>query len=340
MPDVEVVCGDAYDVVRSLPENSVDLILTSPPYFGLRTYGAPAVRVWGGDPTCSHRWEGGTGEAEVRGQFCPACGAWRGQLGLEPSVGMYVEHLRDFFRLCLRVLKPWGNLALNLGDTFARSPAKGGSGPGSKERAYAGGNLAVVRKGKRDSGKWCRLSDQAAQCGFPEKMKLGIPWRVRFALNDDGWVSRDDIVWEKPNSMPSSAGSRLTTTYEMVFRFVRDVRPGPYCRLRSSALLNAPDVAAEFGRRCATWGSVGILPREMCEPGWAPHLVRLDAYFDLDAVRLPLAESSVRRALQATLERQRGGPKAAGYSEAVMHQQKRAIPNLLRSLKAKVSREQ
>ncbi|MEW5935709.1 MAG: site-specific DNA-methyltransferase, partial [Bacillota bacterium] len=172
------------------------------------------------------------------------------------------------------------------------------------------------------------------------KMKLGVPWRVRFALNDDGWVSRDDIVWEKPNSMPSSACSRLTTTYEMVFRFVRDVRPGPYCRLRSSALLNAPDVAAEFGRRCATWGSVGILPREMCEPEWAPHLVHPDAYFDLDAVRLPLAESSVRRALQATLERQRGGPKAAGYAEAVMHEQKRAIPNLLRSLKAKVSREQ
>jgi len=340
VPDVEVVCGDAYDLVRSLSENSVDLILTSPPYFGLRNYGTCAVRVWGGAPSCSHRWQQPGGELEVRGQFCPACGAWRGQLGLEPSVGMYVEHLRDFFRLCLRVLKPWGNVILNLGDTFARSPGKGGSGPGSKERAYAGGSLAAVRKGKRDSGKWCRLSDQATRCEFPEKMKLGIPWRVRFALNDDGWVSRDDIVWEKPNSMPSSAGSRLTTTYEMVFRFVRDVRPGPYCRLRSSALLNAPDVAAEFGRRCATWGSVGILPREMCEPEWARHLVRLDAYFDLDAVRLPLAESSVRRALQATLERQHGGPKAAGYAEAVMHEQKRAVPNLLRSLKAKVSREQ
>ena len=309
-----VLCGDAYQLIESLPDASVDLVLTSPPYYGLRTYGSPAVRVWGGDPSCPHAWQGGD-PAGPGGQLCAKCGAWRGQLGLEPSVGMYVEHLRGFFRLCLRALKPSGNLALNLGDSFARSPAKGGSGPGSKERACAGG---------------CGMA------GAPEKMKLGVPWRVRFALNDDGWVSRDDIVWEKPNGMPSSACSRLTTTYEMVFRFVKETRPGPYCRLRSSA---PPDVEAEFRRRCATWGSVGILPREMCEPEWAPHLVRLDAYFDLDAVRLPFAESTWRRALQATLERQRGGAKAAGYAEAVMHEQKRAIPNLLRSLKAKASRE-
>lgn len=339
MGRAEILCGDAYELVESLPDASVDLVLTSPPYYGLRTYGAAAVRVWGGDPSCPHAWEGGD-PAGPGGQLCGKCGAWRGQLGLEPSVGMYVEHLRGFFRLCLRVLKPSGNLALNLGDTFARNPAKGGSGPGSKERAYAGGGLGAVKKDKRDAGKWCRLSDLAAQCEFPEKMKLGVPWRVRFALNDDGWVSRDDIVWEKPNSMPSSAGSRLTVVYEMVFRFVKDPRPGPYCRLRSSALLNAPDAAAEFGRRCGTWGSVGVLPQEMCEPEWAPHLARLDAYFDLDAVRLPLAESSARRALQATLERQSGGPKAAGYAAAAAHGQGRAIPDLLRSLKVRAAREQ
>lgn len=336
MDRAQVLRGDAYELVGSLPDASVDLVLTSPPYFGLRTYGAAAERVWGGDGACGHEWEGGSGAAGVREQLCGRCGAWRGQLGLEPSVGMYVEHLRDFFRLCLRVLKPSGSLALNLGDTFARSPAKGGLGPRGKERAYAGGGLAAVKRGKRDAGKWCRLSDRPAGCEFPEKMKLGVPWRVRFALNDDGWVSRDDLAWFKLNSMPSSARARLSTTYEMVFRFVKNTRPGPFCQIRSSA---PPDVADEFRRRCATWGSAGVLPRGMCEPGWAPHLVGLDAYFDLDAVRLPLAESSLRRALQPTLERQSGGLKAAGYAAAAAHGQERAIPDLVRSLKARAARE-
>ena len=215
----EIRQGDCRSLLKELPDESVDLILTSPPYWSLRDYGPSAEAVWGGDPACVHEWEempkgwpnrgyaphgAETKRPELKwektipsgGVFCRKCGAWRGQLGLEPDWRMYVEHVREIFRECFRVLKRCGNLAVVLGDTFASSNGKKAAfGPGT-----------------------------------PEKMKLGIPWRVRFALNDDGWISRDDIVWAKTNNMPSSVRTRFTCTYEMIFRFIKDPPPAPTSR--------------------------------------------------------------------------------------------------------------
>ncbi|MGB9848868.1 MAG: DNA-methyltransferase [Moorellaceae bacterium] len=304
----EIRQGDCRSLLKELPDESVDLILTSPPYWSLRDYGSSAEAVWGGDPACVHEWEEkpkgwpnrgyATRGAEAKrpelkweksvpsgGASCRKCGAWRGQLGLEPDWRMYVEHLREVFRECHRVLKRSGSLALVLGDTFASSNGKEG-----------------------------------APCpGTPEKMKLGIPWRVRFALNDDGWISRDDIIWKKSNSMPSSVRTRFACTYEVVLRFIIDPSPGPYTQVRSSA---PPEIEGEFRRRCAAWGSVGVLPLEMCEPEWRPHLIRLDAYFDLDAVREPHAPSSAARYLQRTLPAQTGGPKADASLEATVRKER------------------
>ncbi|WP_338835853.1 DNA-methyltransferase [Neomoorella thermoacetica] len=320
--NVKLRCGDCRDLLKSLPDESVDLILTSPPYWSLRDYGLAAETVWGGDPGCAHEWEQQAegwpnrngeprgGEAKrpelnwektpSGGAFCRKCGAWWGQLGLEPDWRMYIEHLREIFRECRRVLKKSGNLAVVLGDTFARNPAKGGSGPGSKEQAYP---------------SVCPLAARTD----PDKMKLGIPWRVRFVLNDDGWISRDDIIWRKSNCIPSSVRTRFSTVYEAVFRFIKDTTPGPYAQIRSSA---PPEIEREFRRRCSAWGSVGVLPLERCETDWRQHLVRLDTYFDLDAVREPHASSSTARYLQRTLPVQTGGPKADASLEATVRKER------------------
>jgi len=105
-----------------------------------------------------------------QGTFCSKCGCWRGQLGLEPTWQLYIEHLCECAREWWRVLKPTGNLFVNIGDTFAGSQT-GHTGP--------------------PPSKW------PTRCGEIPKMKLGIPYRLRFALNDMGWVSRDDLIWYK-----------------------------------------------------------------------------------------------------------------------------------------------
>jgi len=272
-----IICGDCREVIKTLTDESIDLILTSPPYWYLRDYGEAAVQVWGGSPDCVHKFD--------EDGFC-ACGAWRGQLGLEPDWRLYVEHLTEIFSECRRILKKHGNLVLNLGDTFA----KGGSGPHGESSQLADRKVAKAQ-----------VISEKPSCRDPAGMKLGIPYRVRFALNDAGWVSRDDIVWFKLNAMPSSVRSRFNTTYEMVFRFMKNTTPGGYCQIRTSA---PPEIEKEFRRKCADWGSVGVLPEGSCEESWKPYLIRLPAYFDLDAVREPLKESTVKRSLQPNLKNQ------------------------------------
>lgn len=302
-----IICGDALELLRQTPTESVNLIITSPPYYRLRKYPG-AEKAWGGDANCNHQFPPGD-------DFCLHCGAWYGQLGLEPDWRIYLDHLAGIMGECYRVLQPSGNLVINLGDRFAGGNAR----KSTSKNAIADGS-------RRATGEACQTADQGTE---PAKMKLGLPWRVRFTLNANGWISRDDIVWEKPNAMPTSAPSRLNTVYEMVFRFIKNALPGPYYQLRTSA---PEDVETEFRRRCLVWGSVGVLPADLIDPMWRRHLVQLDAYFDLDAIRRPYKESTLRRALQPTLARQQGGPKAKGYAEAVAHGQGRAIPNLLRSL--------
>jgi len=129
----------------SMPEiddNSVDCIITSPPYHGLRDYGKGANQIWGGILECEHQWDnklvvrergsvmGPTAQVRnqknpaiakthsTRGQFCQLCGAWYGQLGLEPTLEMYIEHLLIITAECKRVLKPTGVMWLNWGDCY------------------------------------------------------------------------------------------------------------------------------------------------------------------------------------------------------------------------------
>lgn len=163
--------GDSLDVARTLGDGSVNCIVTSPPYFGLRDYGID------------------------------------GQYGLESSPAEYVETMRQLFSELRRVLADDGTLWLNIGDSYiggANSVGTQKSRPRYDGRS--GGNGAAVR-----------VSGLPAKKGLQPKNLLGIPWRVAFALQNDGWILRNAIIWNKPNAMPESVTDRLAGRYEMVF---------------------------------------------------------------------------------------------------------------------------
>lgn len=175
--------GDALSILGrgSIPDGSVDCVVTSPPYYGLRDYGEP------------------------------------GQYGLEASPTVYVNRLRAVFDEVRRVLAPDGTLWLNLGDGYVSN----GGASGRLSATGLEGTHPRIRPEADDPhtrGKWNR------DWGLPRKNLLGLPWRVAFALQDDGWILRNAVVWNKPNAMPDSVTDRLACRYELLFLLVRSPR--------------------------------------------------------------------------------------------------------------------
>ena len=158
--------GDALAVLGSLPAESADCIVTSPPYWAKRDY-------------------------RVAGQY-----------GHEPTPATYVETLRHVFREARRVLADDGTCWLNLGDCYS----EGGGAPTGLHR-YLGPALASRHTP-----------------GLAAKNLLGLPWRVAFSLQEDGWIIRNAIVWHKPNAMPESVRDRMNCRYELVFLLAKTRR--------------------------------------------------------------------------------------------------------------------
>lgn len=167
LSDIRFLQGDCLESLKSLPDQSVHCVVTSPPYFGLRDYGQ------------------------------------EGQIGLEETPDAYVQRLVEVFREVRRVLCNDGTLWVNLGDSYAANRSyqvpstKGGlkHGPGQA----AGGKGSVVPD------------------GLKPKDLIGVPWRVAFALQADGWYLRQDVIWTKPNPMPESVRDRCTKSHEYIF---------------------------------------------------------------------------------------------------------------------------
>jgi DNA modification methylase len=220
--------GDCRDVLAGLPADSVDCVVTSPPYWGLRDYG---TATWdGGDAECDHKAppSGGTvkgstlvgsGNREgfsVDGQYrqgCARCGAVRidSQLGLERTPEEYVANMVAVFAEVRRVLKPSGTCWLNLGDSYSSGLGEAGS---INEHW---GNPVGQRKQEHAKGR-------PPYRGLPPKNLVGIPWRVAFALQADGWYLRSDIIWSKPNPMPESVTDRPTKSHEYLFLLTKQPR--------------------------------------------------------------------------------------------------------------------
>jgi DNA modification methylase len=196
-----VVQGDAFDLLAALPEESIDLVITSPPYWGLRDY--EGEHNW----DILSAWEG-TAESAV----CPGYPWYRehgGLLGLEPLPDWYVSNLASILDLCKRVLKPSGSLWLNLGDTyFARWSS-------------------IRTKGRQGLNGQERLRRRTPMGGYrQEKQLLLIPARVAIALQDRRWILRNDLIWYKPNALPQPFDDRLNLAHEHFFHFVKRPKEG------------------------------------------------------------------------------------------------------------------
>lgn len=224
----ELHVGDALDVMKAIPASSVDCVVTSPPQWGLRDYGTAS---WiDGNPHCRHSLgttphqrrtskRSGTGSAHLP-KRCRKCGARcrDPQYGLEPTLEDYVERLRTVGAEIARVLRPRGTFWLNLRDSYSYHTNRTGS-------------TATTTGGEEP---------ETARWPVRHKSLFGIPWRVAFALQSDGWIVRNAIVWHKSNAIPDPATDRLSSRYEMLFLLVKqsdyhfDVNPirEPYSQAR------------------------------------------------------------------------------------------------------------
>lgn len=137
-----------------------------------------------------------------------------GQIGLEQTPAEYIAKLVEVFREVRRVLRDDGTLWLNLGDSYASS-AKGSGGAG-KSTLGPNGDLQNI--------DFQKMEPRRFDCGVPDKNLLGIPWRIAFALQDDGWYLRQDIIWSKPNPMPESVRDRCTKAHEYLFLLTKSPR--------------------------------------------------------------------------------------------------------------------
>ena len=178
--NTQILNGDCIEMMRTLPEKSINCCVTSPPYFGLRDYGH------------------------------------EGQIGLEETPDAFVQKLVEVFREVKRVLKDDGTLWLNLGDSYVGTGAKGEH----KDPKHPEG-----RNAQSDTPKNNKVA------GLKSKDLIGIPWRVAFALQSDGWYLRQDIIWHKPNPMPESVQDRCTKAHEYIFllskcsKYYYDIEP-------------------------------------------------------------------------------------------------------------------
>ncbi len=171
-------------MLKTLPSGSVQTCVTSPPYWGLRDYGV------------------------------------KGQLGLEKTPEEYTARMVEVFREVRRVLKADGTCWLNLGDSYAAN----GSGQVPQTKAHHGSGFAGpnrasrARNGLTGGTKTIDVSLGGNRApGLKPKDLVGIPWRVAFALQGDGWYLRSDIIWHKPNPMPESVTDRPTKAHEYLF---------------------------------------------------------------------------------------------------------------------------
>lgn len=175
----KILEGNVLETLKDLPACSVQCVVTSPPYYGLRDYGID------------------------------------GQIGLEPTPEAYVEVLVTLFREIRRVLKDDGTVWLNLGDSYW-----GGKGSNANLDKGIENRIAEGRTIQRPQTRIQNMKVIPTN-GKHESIKakdlVGIPWMVAFALRNDGWYLRSEIIWAKKNCMPESVKDRPTRSHEQIF---------------------------------------------------------------------------------------------------------------------------
>ena len=241
----KIIQGHTLEVLKEIPDNSISCVITSPPYWGLRDYNLPDI-IWDGDKDCEHNWKeeitkrpnasGGKTEwakeklaikgkenysefvdynkRETVSNFCSKCGAFKGSLGLEPTIDLFIKHLVDIFDEIKRVLRDDGTVWVNLGDTYGT----------------VSGGMEQLRKMKKDTPQYDVIPYADGYEGVKqdgkkvmdlEKSLCMVPERFAITMQDKGWCLRNKIIWYKPNHMPSSIKDRFSNSYELIFFFVK-----------------------------------------------------------------------------------------------------------------------
>lgn len=220
---IQVHHGNCLEVLAGIPDASVHCCITSPPYYALRDYGIRPCQ-W---PEVTFKPMIGVPEVTIPAMECVH--------GLEPGIMAFVAHEVAIFRQVFRVLRPDGVLWVNLGDTYTNS---GGLG--------VGGNISRQNRAHKQRAIRCGLEP-----GFHSKDKFATPWRVAMALQADGWILRQDVIWEKPCPVPESAKDRCTNAHEFVFILAKSRR---YYWDRSAMLEAASGTAHPRSKVPASWG--------------------------------------------------------------------------------------
>jgi len=218
---LRIIQGSCIEVLKTLPAESINCVMTSPPYWALRDYGTGKWE--GGLSECDHKKNpkplsdkalakstigkaSSTGHAlEGYKNICGKCGAKRidKQLGLEPTFQQYINDLCDIFDEVKRVLRKDGTCWVNMGDTYGGTGSKGDY----KDPKYKNGR----------NGQSIALNSK-----MPSKCLLQIPSRFAIEMTNRGWILRNEIIWHKPNAMPSSAKDRFTVDFEKLFFFTKN----------------------------------------------------------------------------------------------------------------------
>ena len=199
--------GDSREILRTMPDESVNCCVTSPPYFGLRDYGH------------------------------------EGQMGLEETPDQYVASMVELFREVRRVLRDDGTLWLNLGDSYA--------GGGYSNHDINGVKWKEAMNGDKRKDRQQSLKKSMLECGIKPKDLIGIPWRVAFALQADGWYLRQDIIWHKPNPMPESVKDRCTKAHEYIFLMSKSQK----YYFDSEAMREPAVYGEQHAKKATSWGT-------------------------------------------------------------------------------------
>lgn len=228
--------GNAMEMAQVLEPESIQCVVTSPPYWGLRKYSGEQELVWG-DDHCEHEWVSykrppggghpsasakvGATKADVQriydgtGAWCNLCGAWRGSYGCEPTVGMYIDHSIQFLEEIRRVLRKDGVVFWVIGDSYASGKGTcfnpGGGIHSFPSRVKEAGGLPLNRLNK---------SDLEASGLKPKDLCL-IPQRIAIAAQEAGWWVRQDIIWYKKCPMPESVTDRPTRAHEHILMLAK-----------------------------------------------------------------------------------------------------------------------
>jgi DNA modification methylase len=227
---IRIETGDCLDVLRNLPPCfRVNCCVTSPPYFGLRDYGHT------------------------------------GQIGLEKTPAEYVSRLVEVFRAVRDRLEDDGTLWLNIGDSYAGAGASNHGGASStlnKDGRSEDSRQRIMARIRETAGAAGVKSDKKST-GKPKDL-LGIPWRVAFALQADGWYLRSDIIWHKPNPMPESVTDRPTKAHEYLFLLAKSPRYYYDAAAIAEPAVYAGVATNDFGQSAA---GLGIAPTGNAKPG-------------------------------------------------------------------------